>query len=140
MRRYFGAAGYGLVPPPEDVPPLSLSLGEVLSLSLGEALSLLLGEVTPPPPVTPPASAGLAPSVAGVDGVAVCVAGELVAGELSALRSVTVSPGTNLLPELRSSRDVCGVPFGASGDFVISGVGVEVGIGAGAGAGEGVSC
>ena len=120
VRRCFGAASYGLVPPPEDVPPFSS----------------LFGEGSPPPPVTPPGSVGFPPPVAGGDGAAACVAGEFVvgefvAGELSALRCAAVSPGSNLLPELRSSRDVCGVPFGSSSDLGISGVGVGAGGGAG---------
>ena len=69
VRRCCGTASYGLAPSPEDVPPLSS----------------LLGEVAPPPPVTPPASEGCSPPVAGMDGSAVCVAGELVVGELPAL-------------------------------------------------------
>jgi hypothetical protein len=115
MRPYFGAASYGLVPPPEDVPPLKLLLGEV-----------------PPPPPSPPGSERLPPLVAGVDPVAVCVAGELVAGELSARRCVAVSPGSNMFPDLRTSRDVCGVSVGSASNFGISGVRV--------GAGGGVNC
>jgi hypothetical protein len=78
------------------------------------------------------ASAGLPSPAARVDGAAVRVAGELVAGELSALRCVAVSPGSNLFPELRTSRDVCGAPAGSASGFGISGVG--------AGAGDGVNC
>lgn len=99
LRRHFRMAiacvCYGFVSPAEDedAPPPSV----------------LLGEVSSPPSVAPPASAGLSWPVEVVIGTIVSVA-----EELSPLGCVAVSPGSNLLPEVMMSCDVCEVSIGST--------------------------